>query len=174
MRRIALVLAIALAGCAATRPIPAPEPRVVDMSAALAAVRAAGQPAENELAVRPLVDPQVADLQALAAAHEAAGRPAEAARALDDALRIAVDDPALLQARAEVSLAQGRLDEALRGAERSHALGPKVGPLCRRQQETRRQVALAQVAAGDASAAARADAAAVARDACTVTPPPRY
>ena len=172
MRHLALVAAFVLAGCATTPPTP--PARVVDMSAALSAVRAAGQPTANELAVRPLVDPQVADLQALAAAHEAAGRLDDSARALDEALRIAVDDPALLQARAEVWLARARLDEALRLAERSHALGPKVGPLCRRQQETRRQVALAQATAGDVSPAARAEAAAVAREACTVTPPPRY
>lgn len=171
MKRFGLVAAVALAGCASAPPAPAPR---VDRSAALAAVRAAGQPGANELAVRPLVDARVADLQALAAAHEASGRLDDAARALDDALRIAADDPELLQARAEIALAQGRLEDAGRDAERSHALGPKVGPLCRRQQETRRQVALAQATAGDTAAAARAAAAGAARDACTVTPPPRY
>jgi len=166
-----MIAVLALAGCATAPQAPAPR---VDMTGALAAVRAVDQPTANELTVRPLVDPEVADLRAQASAHEVAGRFDEAAHALDEALRIAVDDPDLLQARAEIALAQGRLDEALGFAERSLALGPKVGPLCRRQQETRRQVALAQAAAGDASAASRADAAATARDACTVTPPPRY
>lgn len=162
---------LALAGCASAPVAPAVK---VDTAAALAAVRAAGMAAPDELAVRPLVDPGVADLQQQAAAHEAAGRFEQAAAALDEALRIAPDDPALLQARAEAALAGGRFGEALRLAERSHALGPKVGPLCRRQQETRVQVALAQAQHGDAAAPARAEAARRERAACTVTPPPRY
>jgi tetratricopeptide (TPR) repeat protein len=165
---VALLL---LAGCATA---PVEQPVVVDTRAALAAVRAAGEPAANELAVRPLVDAQVADLQQQAGAHEAAARYADALAVLDDALRIAPEDPGLLQARAEMALALGRFDEALRFADRSHAAGPQVGPLCRRQQETRAQVALAQARLGDAAAAARADDARRAREACTVTPPPRY
>lgn len=172
MRPATLALSLlALAGCASA-PV---APRVsVDTAAALAVVRAAGTAAPDELAVRPLVDPQVADLQQQAAAHEAAGRFDQAASVLDEALRIAPDDPALLQARAEAALALGHLDEAQRLAARSHALGPKVGPLCRRQQETRVQVALAQAQQGDAAAPARAEAARLERAACTVTPPPRY
>lgn len=171
IRAIPIAAALALAACAT---VPEAPPIEVDTRAAVAAVRSAGASAANEVAVRPLVDPGVADLQEQAAAHEAAGRLDEAATALDEALRIAADDPALLQARAEVALAQARFDDALRWAERSHALGPKVGPLCRRQQETRVQVALAQAQLGDATAPARADEARRDRDACTVTPAPRY
>ncbi|MFZ5657683.1 MAG: tetratricopeptide repeat protein [Pseudomonadota bacterium] len=170
-RTAILTSVLVLAGCAGTPVVPRVE---VDTRAAVAAVRAAGVASADELAVRPLVDPGVADLQAQAAAHEAAGRLDAAAQALDQALEIAADDPALLQARAEVALAQGRFDEALALAERSHASGPKVGPLCRRQQEARRQVALAQARLGDAGAATRAEAARREREACTVTPPPRY
>lgn len=173
MRHPLLMPLLLLAGCA-TAPAPV-EPRVeIDTRAAVAAVRAAGALAPNELAVRPLVDPQVVDLQEQAAAHEAAGRVDAAAQAIDAALALSTDDPALLQARAEIALLQNDLQAALDYASRSHAAGPKVGPLCRRQQETRVQVALAQALQGDADAQARADAAAAARDACTVTPPPRY
>lgn len=172
MRASLLASCIVLAGCASAPPAP-PVP-ALDTRPALAAVRAAGEPAPNELAVRPLVDPAVRDLQGQAAAHEAAGRLDEAVKAVDDALALSPDDPALLQSRAELALARGDLDGALALAARSHAAGPKVGPLCRRQLETRVQVALLQTQAGDAAAAARADAARRERDACTVTPPPRY
>lgn len=171
MPRLLYLSLLALAGCGSV-----PEaPRVaIDSRAAVAAVRAAGEPTPNELAVRPLVDPQVVDLQEQAAAHEAAGRFDDAAKAIDAALAVSTNDPALLQARAEIALLQGRLDEALGYAARSHEAGPKVGPLCRRQQEAHVQVALAQAALGDATTTARAEAARRARDACTVTPPPRY
>ena len=171
MHRLLFLVLLTSAGCASV-----PEaPRVaIDTRAAVAAVRAAGEPAPNELAVRPLVDPQVVDLQEQAAAHEAAGRFDEAANAIDAALEVSTDDPALLQARAEIALLQGRFDEALAYAARSHEAGPKVGPLCRRQQETQVQVALGQAALGDTAAPARAEAARRARDACTVTPAPRY
>lgn len=174
MRRALLVPALLLAGCAGAPVVTAPPRAEIDTRAALEAVRSAGAPTKDELAVRPLLDPDVADLQAQAGVHEQAGRFDAAAAALDQALAIAPDDPALLQARAEIALAQGRLDEADRLSERSHALGPKVGPLCRRQQETRVQAASAQARLGDAAAHARADEARRLRDACTVTPPPRY
>lgn len=171
MRRSILLSMLVLAGCASAPVAPRVE---VDMRPAVAAVRAAGEPTPHEVAVRPLVDPQVMDLQEQAASHEAAGRLDDAARALDAALALSTDDPALLQARAEIALLQARPDEALDYAARSHAAGPKVGPLCRRQLETRAQVALAQALQGDATATARAEAARRERDACTVTPPPRY
>lgn len=172
MRAPVLLALLMLAGCASTPP-PTPTVRI-DTRAAVDAVRRAGEPAADELAVRPLLDPGVADLQEQAAAHEAAGRLDEAAQAIQAALALSPDDPALLQSRAEVALLEGDLDRALEFSARSYTLGPKVGPLCRRQLETRVQVALAQALQGDADAATRADAARRERDACTVTPPPRY
>ena len=171
MRQAAPLALLLLAGCASAPPEARPQ---LDTGAALAQVRAAGAALPAELEVRPLMDPQVVDLLEQASAHEAAGRPDEAARAVDEALLLSPGDPALLQARAEAALLQGRLDDALAHAQRSHAAGPKLGPLCRRQLETQLQVALAQSRLGDAAAAARADAARARRDACTVTPPPRY
>lgn len=174
--RIAPVLAVAvlvLAGCA-TPPRAAPAVVEVDTAAALAAVRAAGRVEAVELDVRPLADPQVRDLREQAAADEAAGRVDAAAAALDAALALSPGDPALLQERGELALLQARWAQALDFARRSHAAGPGVGPLCRRQHELQVQVALAEALQGDAAAPARADAARRARDACTVTPPPRY
>jgi tetratricopeptide (TPR) repeat protein len=167
-----IALVLVLSACA-TAPAPAPKPGF-DASAAVANVRTAGRATEAELDVRPLADPGVRDLREQAAMHEAAGRIDAAAAALDAALAVTPGDPALLQERAEVALLQARWPEALDFARRSHDAGPKVGPLCRRQQELQAQVALAQALQGDATAAARADAARAAREACTVTPAPRY
>lgn len=171
MRAGPALMLLALAGCATT---PVVAPVAVDTHAALAAVRAAGAARADELEVRPLADPQVVDLREQAAAHERAGRTDAAFAAIDEALRLSPDDPALLQERAELALLMGRLEAAAADARRSHGIGPRVGPLCRRQQELLAQVALAQAAQGDAAAPARAVAAREAREACTVTPPPRY
>lgn len=172
MRLVALLLASSLVACASAPPAP---PRVeIDTRAALAAVRASGAALPAELDVRPLMDPQVLDLLELAATHEQAGRVDASARAIDQALELSPGDPALLQARAEAALLQGDFTQAQALAQRSHAAGPKLGPLCRRQMETQVQAALAQSRLGDAGAAARAEAARTGREACTVTPPPRY
>lgn len=172
------VAAMLVAGCVTS---PTPNGEAVDVAlpefdsaAAVAAVRAAGAEVSVELDVQPLSDPEVTDLRQQAARMEAAGRLDAAAEALDDALELRPDDPLLLQERAELALLQNRAMEAAQLAARSHALGPQVGPLCRRQQEVLVQVARAQAAAGDADAGARAEAAAQAREACTVTPAPRY
>lgn len=172
MRTVCVALVLLLAGCA-TAPVPTPAP-MFDLRAAVQAVRAAGEAESTELDVQPLRDPEVGDLREQAVAHEAAGRLDAAARALDEALRIGPLDPVVLQERAELALLQGRLADALDHASRSHAAGPRVGPLCRRQHEVRVQVALAEAAAGDAAAPARAEAARRDRAACTVAPAPRY
>lgn len=163
---------LVLAGCA-SQPSRPPVP-AFDGASAAAAVRAAGEAASIELDVRPLVDPAIADLREQAVRLEADGRLADAAGALDQALSLSPDDPLLLQERAELALLQDEPDRALELAMRSHAAGPQVGPLCRRQQEVLVQVEQARAAAGDALAAGRAAAAREAREACTVTPAPRY
>jgi len=78
------------------------------------------------------------------------------------------DDPALLQERAEAAVLLGDLATAEAHARRAWELGGKVGPLCRRHQET---VRLARIAAGDGAGAVEAQAR---RDACTVAAPARY
>lgn len=168
-----LAAMLALAGCA-TPPRTTSAASEVDTAAAVAAVRAAGRVGAVELDVRPLADPQVRDLREQAAAREAAGDVEAAVASLDAALALTPADPALLQERAELALLQGQWSQALDFARRSHAAGPGVGPLCRRQHELQVQVALAEALRGDATASTRGDVARRARDACTVTPPPRY
>ncbi|QWP78748.1 hypothetical protein J5226_10265 [Lysobacter sp. K5869] len=101
--------------------------------AAVAQVRAAASgAAARELDVQPLRDPQVEDLRQKAEALEKSRKYAEAAAALDQALQINADDPALLQERAEAALLLHRLDDAERYALKAFDGGSQVGPLCRR------------------------------------------
>ncbi len=179
MRRVKWPAALALsgllmAGCSTT-PLPLAEP-MFDAPAAVRAVRAAGGAASTELDVQPLRDPQVEDLRKDAERLERAGQYPQAAAALDQALQITPDDPALLQERAEAALLTDQLDDAERYARKGLDVGSKVGPLCRRHWETIAQVREAKARAlpvdvpGNPSAAdARRE-----RDACTVAAPPRY
>ena len=133
----ALALAALLAACGST-PVantwigPSPELMVGE-------IRAVGVAAPGDLDVQPLRDPMVEDLRVQAARAERAKRYADAATALDKAMSLAPEDPALLQERAEVAVFQKNLPEAERLARRAFALGGKVGPLCRRHWMTIRQ-----------------------------------
>ncbi|GAA5071388.1 tetratricopeptide repeat protein [Lysobacter panacisoli] len=159
-----------LAACATTPPTPQP---TFDAVAAVAAIRATGGAANSELDVQPIRDPQVEDLREEADRLERAGQYPQAATALDHALQINPDDPALLQERAEAALLMKQLDEAERYARQALQRGSKVGPLCRRHMETIAQVRQARPipieVPGEGVADARRD-----RDACTVSAPPRY
>jgi Flp pilus assembly protein TadD len=169
--RIALAAALlSLASCATTPSAPPGTASLTSASPAqmVAAIRAAGGTEDSELAVQPLRDPRVGDLHAQAARAEAEGRHADAAAALDAALAIVPEDPALLQDRAELAVLLGGMDEAERLAMRAHELGARVGPLCRRHWATVEQ---ARLVAGDAGGAA------IARErisACRVQGPTRY
>ena len=161
--------AILLAGCASTPTEPAP----VALTSAtpeqmVAAIDAAAGSGEGELAVQPLRDPMVEDLRAQAQAARAQGRYDEAAAALDRALAIVADDPALLQERAEAALLQRDFARAGELAERAFALGAQVGPLCRRHWATIGQVRLVD---GDAEGAASAKAQV---EGCRVEGPNRF
>lgn len=129
--------------------------------------------ASTELDVQPIRDPQVEDLRENAVRLERAGRYAEAAAALDQALQINPDDPALLQERAEAALLNKQFDAAERYAQQALERGSKVGPLCRRHWETIAQVRQARPHPLDVPGAGVADARRE-RDACTVSAPPRY
>ena len=178
-RLAALSLAVVVASGCASAPSE-PELPAFDAAAALAAIEQAGAAATEELVVRPLGNPQVQDLRADADDLRRQGQAAEAAQRLDQALAISPADPALLQERAEVALLLGDLDLAERLARQGAGLGAGVGPLCRRHWETVAQVAQARAparidpATGAAVVAATVTDARSARDACTVTPPPRY
>ena len=128
----------------------------------LAAVIAAGGADDRELAVQPLRDPEVQDLREAAAAAVAARNYVAAAEALNQALLIVADDPAVLQERAELALLQSEYARAQTLAQRAFELGSKVGPLCRRHWATIEQASLAL---GQQEAATTAHAQI---DACTV------
>lgn len=157
-REVALAAAlIGLAACA-TQPGVPPASKAPVLAAAtplqvVATIRAAAGADDRELAVQPLRDPQVEDLRANAQAFEREGKYADSAAALDHALAIVPDDPALLQERAEaaVLLKDDAKAEAL--AKRAFELGSGVGPLCRRHWATVEQMRLR---AGDAPGAADA------------------
>lgn len=123
-----------LASCTSAPPAPewsGPVPEQL-----VAEIRAAGAFEKGELDVQPLRDPMVEDLRLQAVQFESARRYPDAAAALDKALAIAPEDPALLQERAEVAVLQKNLDKAASLARDAYALGGKVGPLCRRHWAT--------------------------------------
>lgn len=191
-RRLLLcACAILLAACSSGSPVqewhgPSPEQLV-------AGIRAAGAPAPGELDVQPLRDPMVEDLRMQAVQFESARRYPDAAAALDKALAIAPEDPALLQERAEIAVLQKNLGKAAALARDAYALGGKVGPLCRRHWATiRLQLAHRQRVVelrangklkgeklaqwkrdSEESAVALVDAEHKQSD-CTLTGPPRY
>ena len=164
------ILASALAACTSAPPAPAPSPALTQATPEqmVASIRAAAGDGDGELAVQPLRDPEVEDLRQAAQRLEAQKHYADAARTLDQAIAIVSDDPALLQERAEVALLEGDHAAAASLAERAHALGSQVGPLCRRHWATIEQVRLKT---GDAAGAAAAKARV---DACTVAAPNRF
>lgn len=187
-----LVVALVATACGTAPPVqrwvgPAPE-------ALVAEIRQAGKAAPDELDVQPLRDPMVEDLRVQAVAAERAQRHADAAAALDKALSISPDDPALLQERAEVAVLQQDLARAATLARRAFDIGAKVGPLCRRHWATIRQRIALDLRLLDAQAAAKplkgekldawtqakarlaleATEAEQAQAACTLTGPPRY
>jgi hypothetical protein len=163
--------AMLLAACAA-----APTPKVVappaltsaTPEAMVAAIRAAATRDEAELSVQPLRDADVEDFRQQAQAAETAHRYPQAAAALDRALALVPDDPALLQERAEAALLLREPAKAEELARHAYAIGAKVGPLCRRHWATIEQTRLL---AGDAAGATSARAQAAA---CKVTGPDRF
>ncbi|HEY0861295.1 MAG TPA: hypothetical protein VGE19_10370 [Pseudoxanthomonas sp.] len=106
----------------------------------VAAIHAAAGDDDRELAVQPLRDPQVEDLRERAQQARAAGDAVAAGDALNQALLLVPEDPAVLQERAEVALLQGDYARAETLAQRAFQLGSQVGPLCRMHWETVRQV----------------------------------
>lgn len=170
-RAACVVAVLVLAGCATAPPPadPAPTPLTTATPEQMVdAIRATAGDGADELAVQPLRNPDVEDLRQEAQRLEAQRRYADAASALDAALTIVADDPALLQERAEVALLLGdaRMAEAIAG--QAHALGSQVGPLCRRHWATVEQARLL-AADADGAAAARARV-----EACRVAAPNRF
>jgi phage shock protein A len=133
-------------------------------------VRASAGPAEakDELAIQPLRDPMVEDFRQQAQRFENERKYADAAGALDQAIAIVGDDPAVLQERAEAALLAGDFAGAEAFARKAHAVGAQVGPLCRRHWAT---IKAARAHAKDAAGVAEAQNQ---FDACRVAAPPRY
>ena len=170
VRAACLALAAgSLAACASQAPVASTAPPLTPATpvAMVATIRAAGELGE-ELAVQPLRDPMVEDLREQASTLQKEQRFAEAAAALDQAMALVGDDPALMQERAEAAVLLGEFRQAGELAWRAWQLGARVGPLCRRHWETLHQVRLVE---GDAPGAHSAE---VQRDACTVADPARY
>ena len=165
----AIVASVALVACATTPPPPAPASLTsASPEAMVAAIRATAAHDDAELAVQPLRDPMVEDLREQAQRLETQHRNQDAAAALDKALAMVPDDPALLQERAEAALLLRDNATAERLARRAYAIGSKVGPLCRRHWATVEQTRLV---AGDAAGAATAKQQV---DSCKVTGPDRF
>lgn len=167
----AALAALLLAGCGRTvqapsMPQPAAQPPVAPASL-LAQVREAGRTVADSLDVQPLRDPQVEDLLQTAARLEGEGDFAAAAQRIDQALAISDRDPELLQRRAEYALPLGDWAGAQELAMRSFELGPRLGPLCRRNWTTMR-LAYEHAEAEAAAATARQRVAE-----CTIEPPVR-
>jgi Flp pilus assembly protein TadD len=143
-----------LSACGSTPPPQPATPAQAEPTQMVAAVRAAAGNGEGELAVQPLRDPMVEDLRQQAVALEQQQRYADAAAALDKALAITPDDPAVLQERAEAALLLKDFGGAEQRARRAYEIGAKVGPLCRRHWATVRAV---RYAANDGARAADAN-----------------
>ena len=166
---LACVFACLLGACASPAP-PEPArsmPRITP-EAMVAGIRAMADRDKAELSVQPLRDPRVEDLRLHAQQLESQHRYRESAAALDQALSLVPDDPALLQERAEAALLLDDPATAERLARQADAIDAQVGPLCRRHWAT---IAQARVLAGDVAGEADAKARIAA---CKVTGPARY
>ncbi len=162
------LLACLLAACATPSP---PRPAVVEVEAPprdlIGEVRAAGSDAVDGIDIQILQDPIILDLRETALQQEGAQHFSDADATVQRALELIPDDPELLQWRAELALALGHLDEAVRLANASWERGPRLGSLCRRNWAA---IRLAR------ELSALPDAAIVAAhqgERCTVAPPVR-
>lgn len=151
-------LALSLAGCGLLGPSVEPKPSfpakpTITPDQQIAHIRAAGEREKSVIDVNPLGDPGVAYLQTEAAASERAGNYADAAAKLDQAMRLSPDSPDLLQDRAEIAIRLKQYANAEKLAHQSWELGPKLGPLCARNEQT---IVEARLQAGDAAGATAA------------------
>ena len=165
----AIALPLLLAVCASAPPAPAVQSLTSATPAQmLAHIDAVAGDGTGELTVRPLRDPGVEDLRQRAERLRDQGHLGDAAAALDQAMALVAEDPGLLQERAEVALLMSDFARAGELAARAQAIGPGVGPLCRRHWATLEQARLVQ---GDATGA---EAARSEIERCRVARPPRW
>ncbi len=139
-----------------------------DPNAAVAAIRAAGAKLESAVEVKPLRDPAVDGWLKQARDLEAQGQPAQALVAVRKAEKIAANAPDIIQYEAELLIETRDWQQALADAQKSYDLGPKVGALCARNQQTLFE---ARTQLGDSAGATQARAQLAA---CNVPAPARY
>jgi len=134
---VLLLTTAGLAACSLFAPTPVPvRPAVVPDHDMIAAIHAAGDREKSVIDVNPLRDPGVTVLQDAAQSDEQAGRYADAAARLDQAIKLSPNSPDLLQDRAEIAIRLKNYSAAEKLARQSWSLGPKLGPLCARNQQT--------------------------------------
>ena len=148
-----LLAALALVGCSSHRPPAAAVKPPVDVTAAMAAIRAAGEGLDSAVQVQPLRDPAIDGFLAKAQAAEAKHDYAAAIAATEQALKLAPDAPDILQLLAEREVGRSQWLEAEQHAMKSFNLGPKVGSLCARNWQT---VVEARLALADEATVAQA------------------
>lgn len=145
--RLALTAAVLLplAACVTEPPpAPAPAPPRVTPTQALNAVLAVAKADDREVSIEPVRDPQVEDLREASVAAQRRRDWQGSADALNQALLLSPEDPAVLQERAEVALALGEWERAETLSRKALSLGSKTGPLCRRHWATIEQSQLAR------------------------------
>ena len=165
----ATILLVLATGCTSGPSAPASSGRGsprADPASLVASVRAAGKTG-NELDVQPLRDPQVQDLRDRAETLEAQGQTRQAEALVDQALAISLDDPDLLQWKAELAMYRKDWTAAEQFATRSFERGPQLGGLCRRNWSA---IQHARTGRGDGAGASAARARI---DGCKVAPPVR-
>lgn len=165
----ATILLLFATGCTSGPSAPASPGRGTpraDPASLVASVRAVGK-SGNEIDVQPLRDPQVQDLRDRAEALEARGQTREAETLVDEALTISVDDPDLLQWKAELAMYRKDWAATEQYAMRSFERGPQLGGLCRRNWAA---IQHARAGRGDVAGATTARDRVVG---CTVAPPVR-
>jgi len=171
---VAALLSGALAGCSQPAPIakpPPPNPQVqadANTLAIVASIRDAGSKFDSSVEVKPLRDPAVEGLLKQAHDFETAQQLPQAVDAVDKALKIAPNAPDILQYKAELQIQIHDWKQAGSLAQKSWELGPKVGALCARNQQTLVHVRESQ---GDAAGAAQARQQ---LSGCKVPAPARY
>lgn len=130
-RRALLPMAVLLAACATTPPPkPVAKPAPPPVRDWVAEIRAEAGKLPSHIEVIPLREAAVEDLREKARVAEQAKQFDRAEATLDAALAITPEDPALWQWRAEIALAEQRFADAIAHAQKSAAIGPKLGDLC--------------------------------------------
>ena len=132
------------------------------------AIRADAGSKDRELLIAPIRDTRVEDLRTQAQQLEKQKKYNEASTALDEALTINPEDPALLQERAEAAILQKDYKKAEFLARDAFAKGSNVGPLCRRHWSTIRYM---RMVAADKTGA---DSAKLQIEGCNVSGPNRF